>query len=499
MFVEVGVLVFAAIVLWEIYLILTEPRNLPPGFRVPSLISLVTFPTNVSPHKRLLNAGLSSGKYGDVSCLRIGRQLMVVVSSFETAREALVQKGFQFAGRPSLEVAKQITRDGKDVVLGDFGPGWRMHRKIVLSALKTYGVGLSILENKISVEAEAIVETFQTNLGNPFNPRPNIVNAVLNIICAILFGERYSLNDPEFYEIERFHSSLTRIFAKGQILDIFPLLKYLPVQIMRDIKEAVEFRDRFFERKLAEHRDKFQDAETVPDLTYELLKAAQEANTDQECTTKEYLTDDHLVGTMMDVFLAGAETTATTILWVLAYMVSYPEVQACVQKEFDDVIGRERLPSLSDRGSLPYFEATIKETIRHATPFVVGAPHKTTTDTTLKGYNIPKDTMVIFNLWQIHHDPRHWKNPNDFEPTRFLDEQGKLLNVSTLSYMPFSLGPRACLGESLAKTELFLFLSRLLYEFKFENPPDVPPPDMEGTFGVVQSPKPYKVVVKKRF
>lgn len=281
-------------------------------------------------------------------------------------------------------------------------------------------------------------------------------------------------------------------------MDIFPLLKYFPIQIMRDIKEAVEFRDRFFERKLAEHRATYQDAE-VRDLTDGLLKAAQEANTDQESTNKEYLTDDHLVGTMMDVFLAGAETTATTILWVLAYMISHPDVQARVQKEFDDVIGRERMPGLSDRGSLPYFEATIKETIRHATPFVVGAPHKTTSDTTLKGYNIPKDTMVIFNLWQIHHDPRHWKNPNDFDPTRFLDEQGKLLNVSTLSYMPFSLGPRACLGESLAKTELFLFLSRLLYEFKFENPPDLPLPDMDGTFGVVKSPKPFKVVIKKRF
>jgi steroid 17alpha-monooxygenase/17alpha-hydroxyprogesterone aldolase len=249
---------------------------------------------------------------------------------------------------------------------------------------------------------------------------------------------------------------------------------------------------------LAEHRSTYQEGK-VRDLTDGLLKAVEEAASNEESTTKEYLSDDHLVGTMMDVFLAGAETTSTTILWVLAYMISYPEVQARVQQEFADVIGRERLPGLSDRGSLPYFEATIKETIRHATPFVVGAPHKTTSDTTLKGYDIPKNTMVIFNIWEIHHDPRHWKNPEEFDPSRFLDDQGKLLNVTTLSYMPFSMGPRACLGESLAKTELFLFLSRLLYEFKFENPPGVPLPDMEGTFGVVKSPKAFDFIMTKRY
>ena len=124
---------------------------------------------------------------------------------------------------------------------------------------------------------------------------------------------------------------------------------------------------------------------------------------------------------LMDIFQAGLDTTATTILWVIAYLVNYPDVQEIVQQEIDHVIGSDRLPTLQDKGDLPYFRALVTETLRFNSIFPFLAPHKTTVDTALRGYNIPKDTIVLFNVCAMHHDPEAWQNPSEFNPSRFID------------------------------------------------------------------------------
>lgn len=132
-------------------------------------------------------------------------------------------------------------------------------------------------------------------------------------------------------------------------------------------------------------------------------------------------------------------------------------------------------------------------------------PHKATCDTTLGGYDVPKDTMLISNIWAMHHDKDEWLNPEVFDPSRFLDKDGKLLGserkfsaAGVRSYLPFSAGRRGCLGESLAKTEMFLVASRLLHQFKFENPVGKPLPDLSGEVGVVLMPGPFEVCAKDR-
>ena len=125
--------------------------------------------------------------------------------------------------------------------------------------------------------------------------------------------------------------------------------------------------------------------------------------------------------------------------------------------------------------------------------------HKTTCDTTLSGYHIPKDTTVLLNIWAINHDEREWEDPDEFNPNRFLDSDGHFTGTTKMSYMPFGAGRRVCLGESLAKTELFLLSATLLQKFKFENPPECPLPDLQGgTDGLVVSPKPFKIIAKER-
>jgi cytochrome P450 len=156
------------------------------------------------------------------------------------------------------------------------------------------------------------------------------------------------------------------------------------------------------------------------------------------------------------------------------------------------------MPDLKDRTQLPFVEATIAEILRISSLVPLLFPHSTTVDTKLKGYFIPKDTVVLFNVWAMHHNVEKWTEPDTFDPSRFLDSEGKLICPGTLSYLPFSAGRRVCLAEALAKIQLFLFISRLLHKFHFMVPEDSALPDLEGVFGASLTPKPFKVLTKKR-
>ena len=183
---------------------------------------------------------------------------------------------------------------------------------------------------------------------------------------------------------------------------------------------------------------------------------------------------------------------------MIAYLVNYPDVQEKIQQKINNVIGKDRLSTLQDKGDLPYFRAMVTETLRFNSIFPFLAPHKTTVDTSLRRFNIPKDTIVIFNVWAMHHDPEAWQNPSEFNPSVLLIIKGQLMYPGNKSFLPSGAGARVCLGESLAKTELFFILSHLLHQFTFKRCPDSPPPSLEKQLGVLIYPKPYKVCICKR-
>uniref|UniRef100_A0A671P467 Cytochrome P450, family 17, subfamily A, polypeptide 1 n=1 Tax=Sinocyclocheilus anshuiensis TaxID=1608454 RepID=A0A671P467_9TELE len=170
--------------------------------------------------------------------------------------------------------------------------------------------------------------------------------------------------------------------------------------------------------------------------------------------------------TVGDIFRAGVETTTTVLKWSIAYLVHNPPVQRKIQQELDNKTGKDRHPQLSDRGNLPYLEATIREVlrIRPVSPLLI--PHVALQDTSVGEYTVQKGTR------------KEWKNPELFDPGRFLNEEGDGLCCPSASYLPFGAGVRVCLGEALAQMELFLFLSWILQ--KFTMPAGQPLSDLQG-------------------
>nr|XP_014339337.1 PREDICTED: steroid 17-alpha-hydroxylase/17,20 lyase-like [Latimeria chalumnae] len=360
-----------------------------------------------------------------------------------------------------------LSRNGKNIAFADYSPLWKAHRRLVHSAFTMFGEGTCKLETMVSQETEKLCSQLQETLGTPVDLGPELIRAITNVVCTLVFNSSYEKGDPEFHMVMDYNNGIVETIAGGSLVDTFPWLKAT-----------------------------YHEGETR-DLLDALLKAQhpprESAGAGKDA---EGISDDHVLMTVADAFGAGVETTATVLRWTIAFLLHHPEVQQRIQEEIDDKIGPDRHLTLMDRGKLPYLESTLNEVlrIRPVTPLLI--PHVALEDTSIGEYFIPKGTRVIVNMWSIHHDPQEWTDPEEFKPDRFLDSNG--LQISLPSFIPFGAGPRVCVGESLAKIELFLFASRLLQCFTFRNPPGAPLPDLEGKYGLVLQPKEYRVCILDR-
>ena len=383
-------------------------------------------------------------------------------------------------------------------MFGNYGPVWNYHRKLFTKALRQYLSDIPSIEKRITTQAEKLVQFIEKQDGKPFDPADCLPRHVADVICGITFGEGYDTTNPHLnrllkLNIQMFTDADTVQLVK--ILDFIPLAKHLPIKAYdRFFKPIFEIHDiiRIF---LREREENFDPEEPVKDLISGLLYARDhESKTDEE--RAGFLSDDYLVNIIEDMFSGGYETTSTTMKWAIAFLVNYPKFQEDIQLELDEVLGG-RNPSLKDRANLPLLQATIVETLRVGNVAPLLLPHVTLTDTTLCGYRVPKDTIVFADAESVHLDPKCWKNPTVFNPYRHIDENGKLI-INQRNYYPFGAGRRACVGEALAKVELFLFLSWIFLKFTFIAEEDGQTPSLKGIFANTQFPVPYKIRAIKR-
>ena len=384
-------------------------------------------------------------------------------------------------------------------MFGNYGPAWKLHRKLFTTALRQYISDTPLIERRVSTQAEKLVQFMEKQHGKPFDPSDCLMRGVADVICGITFGEGYDTTNPDLNQLLKLNADLVANAADSQLatmLDFFPVAQYLPIKVYdRFINPFFEMFD-IIRKFLNERKENFDPAEPVKDLISGLLHARLEAEGESNEDRAALLTDDYFINTIEDMFAAGYETTSTTLKWALAFLVNYPRYQVDLQHHLDEVVGDES-PSLDHRPSLPLIQATIIEILRVANIAPLAVPHVTLTDTTLCGYRVPKDTIVFADTESVHLDPKCWKDPTVFNPYRHIDEDGKLI-TNQGNFYPFGAGRRVCAGEPLAKVELFLFLSWMLQKFTFVAEEDGCPPKLEGIFNVTQFPVPYKIRAIKR-
>ena len=200
---------------------------------------------------------------------------------------------------------------------------------------------------------------------------------------------------------------------------------------------------------------------------------------------------------------AGQETTSTSLRWALFLLAKNQKVQQLVQEEIDHVIG-DREPNWVDRTQMPYTESVLNEILRFAA-IVPLTPHTVESPVEVNGYELPVGTIIFGNLYAILHDPNVWPDANHFNPeanfpTAFSSyEEREALACRMQSFIPFSVGKRVCLGETLARQELFIFFVGLMQRFRVAEHPDHPLPEEQlGTKGLTRAPVPYLLQFVRR-
>ncbi|NXC45030.1 CP2J6 protein, partial [Penelope pileata] len=424
--------------------------------------------------------------YGNIFTLWISSKPVIVLQGYQAVKEGMTARADEVAGRPESTTIK-ILSNGNGVMFSN-GHVWKQQRRFGLVTMRKMGVGKKDQEYQIQEEARHLVEYLQNTKGKPLNPAVPITHAVSNVICALTLGRRFSIEDDKFHflveaieEISAFANS-----AWFYIYERFPWLSEHFLTPCKKVTATVNTTRALLAEEIERYNEKGKTDENRGFIGYYLDQMAKTKG-DADATYDK----TNLIQTIFDLFLAGTETTATTLRWALLYMVAYPDIQEKVHEELDAVLGCSHLISYADRNKLPYTNAVIHEVQRYSNIILIALPRNTVKDTELLGFSVPKDTLILLNIDSVLSDPEKWETPDQFNPGHFLDKDGNF--VHRKAFLPFSIGQRACMGEQLARLELFIIFSTLLQAFTFTLPAGVKEVNTKFVFGGTMKPPPHQL------
>ncbi|XP_004580089.2 cytochrome P450 2C5-like [Ochotona princeps] len=425
--------------------------------------------------------------YGPVFTLYLGTKPTVVLHGYEAVKEALIDLGEDFAGRGRFPILEKVN-NGLGIIFNNT-KSWKEMRRFSLMTLRNFGMGKRSIEDRVQEEACCLVEELRKTNASPCDPTFILSLAPCNVICSIIFHNRFDYKDKDFLELmTKLNEDTTNLSSPWlQVCNIFPFLIDCFPGISSDLLKNSNYTRKFIMEKVREH-EKSLDVNNPRDfIDCFLIKMEQEKQNPQSGFSYESLET-----TVAELFGAGTETTSTTLKYCLLLLLKHPEVTTKVQEEIERVIGRHRSPCMQDRSHMPYTDAVIHEVQRFIDLIPTNLPHAVTQDVYFRNYLIPKGTTIITSLTSVLHDEKEFSNPKVFDPGHFLDESGNFKKSDY--FMPFSAGKRVCVGEGLARMELFLFLTTILQNFKLKSVVDPKDLDIAAVAnGLIAVPPPYQL------
>ncbi|GAB6020877.1 hypothetical protein CHUAL_003525 [Chamberlinius hualienensis] len=436
-----------------------------------------------------------SKKHGNIFSVTLGVETVVVLNDYSSIKEALINHPNSFNGRPPY-VAIQAAISTKNIVFSD-GPVWEVQRNLVIQCMKNSGLGKSLMESIVNDSIHDVIQTLLSNDGKIIEMKNMFFMPITKTTWRRITGRNMesAVHDKKFLDFSNDVRTLIKELRPDALFNIYSWLRFVPPNgfgfkpfikankgVLSYLKSTIDF-----------HEKTLADGNEVDFIDHYLAKMKQNNGSG---APKPPYTMDHLMGSLWDMFLAGHDTTNATLLWGFLFLSCNSEVQIKAQKELDSVVGRNRLPNLDDFSKLPYTEAVIMEIHRLANVAPLSLPHLCMKTTKICNITIPEGAPVLQNIYAAHMDPNLWEEPTKFKPERFINENHEIKWPPYL--MPFSIGPRLCVGKSVADLEIKLFISCLLHQFKFSLPPNRPKLSMESTIGLTIHPQPYCLLINSR-
>lgn len=481
-------IVFLVIFLYFLQRLVTKKRQhpLPPGpSGLPLIGNLLDWPTS----KGWLTFASWGATYGDLTHVRVMRTQLIIVNSAEKAISMLQRTNY--SGRPPAFFVTEMVGWKHMITWLNDGPRLKASHRLFKQTL-----GTSSLTQTFAPMTQAKTQEFVRKILE--DPRPEALQQHIRaytagIILDLTYG--YHVNDEhdEFVEIiERVLKGFATVALQGAFLvdyvhwlaklpDWFPGtgFKQVAMLMQRDLLDLVEKPYKFVKDQLA-------------------TGAAHQSFVGYHLEGRSLtLEEEHdIKWTALSLIAAASDTTPSSIHSFLLFVTLFPEVQARGKAEIASVVGRDRLPKASDRLDLPYTNAIIKEVFRLGSVIPLGVPHRITEDDVFDDFFIPKDTIIIPNIWFMARDPRIYNNPEVFNPERFMGDSPELDPAEFV----FGFGKRRCPGRLFAEDNIFLACATILATLDISQMCDVKgqkiPPKVEYEGEVISNPKPFSCVIK---
>ncbi|QRW10686.1 cytochrome P450 family protein [Ceratobasidium sp. AG-Ba] len=360
--------------------------------------------------------------YGDIVYARVLNQDIVILNSYDTAVELLERRSAIYSTRPHLVMAGDLIGWAYGTALLPYGDRLKRSRKLLHD-----GMSLKAMEDLWPLLEREALKYIRRLADTPEEFAQHIRQTAGSIVIKLTYGYDVKDNKDHFIVLaDEAVDMFSKVTAPGAFLvDTFPSLKYLPWAPFKS--KAREWRKMLLNlvnEPMQFAKEQMQKGQTDPFLVMRWLE--QEAQPGQQSAAEIEERESLIKWAAMSLYGGGADTTVSSILTFFAAMIYYPSVQKNAQEEIDRVVGKDRLPSYSDRSQLPYIEALYKEVLRWYPVIPLGVPHSlgSDKDDIFQGMRIPNNSMIVPNIWRMVRDPGTYRDPSIFNPERFLGRSG---------------------------------------------------------------------------